>query len=119
MRKPNPSNGQTTGQAEAPPPQPLVVSTRSSLKTYAAFFAPGNDQAQNETGRRILAGALQRLGLPADDAVIDACHNAALLGADAVFEADAELLLRDAVAALHPRWRPASIGPPRHRPAAG
>ena len=102
MRKPNPSNGQTTGQAEGPPPQPLVMSTRSSLKTYAAFFAPGNDQAQNETGRRILAGALQRLALPADDAVIDACHNAALLGADAVFEADAELLLRDAVAALHP-----------------
>ena len=102
MRKPKPSNGQTTGQAGAPPPQPLVMSTRSSLKTYAAFFAPGNDQSQNETGRRILASALQRLGLPADDAVIDACHDAALLGADAVFEADAELLLKDAVAAMHP-----------------
>ena len=78
------------------------MSIRSSLKTYAAFFAPGNDQSQNETGRRILANALQRLGLPADDAALDACHTAAILGADAPFEADAELLLKDAVATLHP-----------------
>ena len=77
-------------------------------------------QSQNETGRRILASALQRLGLPADDAVIDACHNAALLGADAVFEADAELLLRDAVAALHPPVEArVDWSAPRHRPAAG